>query len=112
MIKNPKYTVFETDVHKDIIKLIHEMNDKIDHRMKRESSKIEINTIELNKYFEKWTYHINYTAYYPTLAIVKSNINFYSSERHSSLDNKIEQYLDNYLIKSHRDKQLEELGLV
>ena len=102
MIKNPKYTSFENDVHKDIIKLIQEMNG--------ESSEIKINIIELNKFFGKWTYYINYNAYNPSPR-VKSNINFYSSERHQSLDNKIEQYLDNYLIKSHRDKKLEELGL-
>jgi hypothetical protein len=43
---------------------------------------------------------------------VKSNINFYSSERHQSLDNKIEEYLDNYLTQSKREEKLKELGIV
>jgi hypothetical protein len=108
MIKNPKYFLFGNDMHNDIIHLIHDMNWKEYERL----PDIEINSITLTKYFGKWTYYINYTAYNPSLDRVKSNINFYSSERNQSLDNKIEQYLDNYLIKSHRDKQLTQLGIL
>jgi hypothetical protein len=111
MIKNPKYTEFGDDVHKDIIDLIHDMElEKFKHL-----PDIEIHSIKLTKYFseyfDKWTYHINFTSYNPSRDKMKLNINFYSSERDPSLDNKIEQYLDNYLIKSNRDKQLEKLGI-
>ena len=106
MIKNPKYFLFGNDIHNDIIHLIHDMD------WKETLPDIEIHTITLTKYFDKWTYYINYTAYNPSPNKVKSYINFYSSERHQSLDNKIEQYLDNYLIKSHRDKQLTQIGIV
>ena len=103
MIKNPKHFLFGNDMHEDIINLIHYMD------WKETLPFIEIHSITLTKYFGKWTYYINYTAYNPSLDRVKSTINFYSSERDPSLDNKIEQYLDNYLIKSHRDKQLNQL---
>jgi len=105
MIKNPKHFLFGNGIHEDIINLIHDMD------WKETLPDIEIHSITLTKYFDKWTYYINYTAYNPSLDRIKSNINFYSSERDPSLDNKIEQYLDNYLIKSHRDKQLNKLGL-
>ena len=106
MIKNPKYFLFGNDIHNDIIHLIHDMD------WKETLPDIEIHSITLTKYFDKWTYYINYTAYNPSPNKVKSTINFYSSERDPSLDNKIEQYLDNYLIKSHRDKQLTQIGIV
>jgi hypothetical protein len=73
---------------------------------------IEIHSIALTKYFDKWTYYINYTVLNPSPDRVKSNINFYSSERHQSLDNKIEEYLDNYLTQSKREEKLKELGIV
>jgi hypothetical protein len=108
MIKNPKHFLFGNDIHNDIIHLIHDMNPKeTDHL-----PDIEIHSITLTKYFDKWTYYINYTAYNTSRDRVKSYINFYSSERHQSLDNKIEQYLDNYLTQSTRDKKLKELGIV
>lgn len=114
MIKNPKHFLFGNDIHNDIIHLIHDMEWKKFERL----PDIEIHSIALTKYFSKWTYYINYTAYNPSPEMdpfstyrVKSNKSFYSSERHKSLDNKIEQYLDNYLIQSTRDKKLKELGI-
>ncbi len=108
MIKNPKHFLFGNDIHEDIIDLIHDMNSKeTDHL-----PDIKIHSITLTKYFDKWTYYINYIVFNPSPDRVKSNINFYSSERDKSLDNKIEQYLDNYLIQSTRDKKLKELGIV
>ena len=106
MIKNPKHFLFGNDIHKDIIHLIHDMT------WKETLPDIEIHSITLTKYFGKWTYYINYTAYNPSLDRVKSNINFYSSERDQSLDNKIEQYLDNYLTQSKREEKLNQLGIV
>ena len=108
MIKNPKHFLFGNDIHEDIIDLIHDMNSKETERL----PDIEIHSIALTKYFSKWTYYINYIVFNPSPDRVKSNINFYSSERDKSLDNKIEQYLDNYLIQSTRDKKLKELGIV
>ena len=108
MIKNPKHFLFGNDIHNDIIHLIHDMEWKKFERL----PDIEIHSITLTKYFHKWTYYINYTVFNPSPDRVKSNINFYSSERHKSLDNKIEQYLDNYLTQSTRDKKLKELGIV
>lgn len=86
MIKNPKDIIFGDDVYEDIIHLIHDMEwKKFEHL-----PDIEIHTMTLTKYFNKWTYYINYTAYFnPTHDKVKSNINFYTSERDPSLDNKI-----------------------
>ena len=108
MIKNPKHFLFGNDMHEDIIHLIHDMTPKeTDHL-----PDIEIHSITLTKYFDKWTYYINYTVFNPSPDRVKSNINFYSSERNQSLDNKIEQYLDNYLTQLDRDKKLKELGIV
>ena len=106
MIKNPKYFLFGNDMHNDIINLIHDMD------WKETLPDIEINSITLTKYFDKWTYYINYTAYNPSPNKVKSTINFYSSERHQSLDNKIEQYLDNYLTQSTREEKLNQLGIL
>ena len=82
-----------------------------------EKKRIKINTIRLTRYFDKWTYYINYTTYSKEPFLfppdeVKSNINFFTSERDKSLDNKIEQYLDNYLTQSKRDKKLIELGVL
>ena len=108
MIKSTKHFLFGNDIHEDIIDLIHDMNWKETERL----PDIEIHSIALTKYFSKWTYYINYTVFNPSPDRVKSNINFYSSERDKSLDNKIEQYLDNYLIQSTRDKKLKELGIV
>ena len=108
MIKNPKHFLFGNDIHKDIIHLIHDMEWKKFERL----PDIEIHSITLTKYFDKWTYYINYTAYNPSRDRVKSNINFYSSERDQSLDNKIEQYLDNYLTQLMREEKLKELGIV
>ena len=108
MIKNPKHFLFGNDIHNDIIHLIHDMTPKeTDHL-----PDIEIHSITLTKYFDKWTYYINYTVFNPSPDRVKSNINFYSSERNQSLDNKIEQYLDNYLTQSKREEKLNQLGIV
>lgn len=113
MIKNPKHFLFGNDIHEDIIDLIHDMNPKKTDQI----TDIEINSITLTKYFDKWTYYINYTIFKSNVngAIirdrVKSNMNFYTSERDKSLDNKIEQYLDNYLTQSKREEKLKELGL-
>lgn len=116
MIKNPERIIIDNyDIKKDIKELIYDMDYKSEG-----ITKIEINLIELNFYFHEWTYHINYEVFYPpinplknsTNSKVKSNINFYTSERHQSLDNKIEEYLDNYLTQSTRDKKLTELGIL
>jgi hypothetical protein len=75
---------------------------------------IEISLIELDFYFGEWTYHINYNINYnnnhPRYS--KQNINFYTCIRDKSLDNKIEQYLDNYLTQSKREEKLKELGIL
>lgn len=108
MIKSPKHFLFGNDIHNDIINLIHDMTwEETGHL-----PDIEIHSIALTKYFDKWTYYINYTVLNPSPDRVKSNINFYSSERHQSLDNKIEEYLDNYLTQSKREEKLKELGIV
>ena len=115
MIKNPKHFLFGNDIHKDIIHLIHDMIWKETGHL----PDIEIHSITLTKYFDKWTYYINYTVFNPSLHWVlsnsdrvKSNINFYSSERDPSLDNKIEQYLDNYLTQLTREEKFKELGIL
>lgn len=112
MIKNPKHFLFGNDIQEDIINLIHDMNWNDMNWKETEKKRIKINTITLTKYFDKWTYYINYTVFNPSPNIVKSNINFFTSERDKSLDNKIEQYLDNYLTQSKRDKKLIELGVL
>ena len=117
MIKNPKHFLFGNDIQEDIINLIHDMNWNDMNWKETEKQRIKINSITLTKYFDKWTYYINYTTYSKEPFLlppdeVKSNINFYTSERDKSLDNKIEQYLDNYLIQLDREEKIKELGIL
>jgi hypothetical protein len=111
MISIPRYIeIIDQKVYNDITHLMHDMREDDSNQIFQPI--IEISLIELNLYFDKWTYHINYNINYNNHPIYsKQNINFYTCIRDKSLDNKIEQYLDNYLTQSKREEKLNQLGI-
>ncbi len=106
MIKNPKFTQIGEEVHDDIIELIKDIDtvSGIHYSSKPYSNcEIKIKSILLTLVFGKWSYLINYE-------IGDKNMNFYTSERHSSLDNnKIEEYLDKHMTQIIRDEKIREI---
>lgn len=112
MISSPRYIeIIDRGVYHDITYLMHDMRSSDVYKMSE--TIIEISLIELDFYFDEWTYHINYNIDYNNShpRYSKQNINFYTCLRDKSLDNKIEQYLDNYLTQLKREEKLKELGL-
>ena len=113
MISSPRcIEIIDRGVYHDITYLMHDMRGS-DKLYPISEPTIEISLIELDFYFDEWTYHINYNIDYnnnhPRYS--KENINFYTCLRSKSLDNKIEQYLDNYLTQLKREEKLKELGI-
>ena len=116
MVSNPRKFIFDDalldEVRREVANIILHMDTFSTSWFEVSDPTVEVRSIALTLFDNEWTYLVKYTITMPLpKSEMRKNVNFISSQRHPSLDRKMEEYLDKIMQSVERDEKLMEIGI-